>query len=179
VWAFFGFIKPAYTEVSNLQIQKKEYEQAIANANEVIFLRGKLLAARDSISEENWARLSKLLPDNFNSEKLLYDMNNLALSNAINLESFKIEIENNAQNQSTQPSPNPQIAPGVAVQRYSSANLSVNFESTYTDFNIFLEKLEQSLKLFDVVSIGIKPIRSEDDFNRYAFDIKLTTYWLR
>src|SRR5258706_4951777 len=89
VWGVWGFIMPGYNDLVVLQAQKGQYEEAISNANEVTFRRGELLTTYNSVSKENWDRLSELLPSEIDRVKLGLDINGIAKKHGLNLINFQ------------------------------------------------------------------------------------------
>lgn len=184
LWGFLGYIQPQFEEIRLLQEEKKEYEQAISNANEVRILRGNLIREYDSIPSDQWARLTRLLPNTVDGVKLVFDVSGVAAVHGLRLDSFSI-TENSQSDSSARGSllADPGYAPNAAAiataptsGRGGSAQLNTGsgaaastgtgskifntdveftFLAAYPNFTAFLRDLEKSLQMFDVVSVSL------------------------
>ncbi len=166
---FFGLIKPAYGNVLSLQSQIKTYDDALSQGN---ILQAKISADKQqlaSFSQSDVDRLNKLIPDTIDNVKLIIDIKNIALQSGMLLKSINVSDTKDAVDQSGNPTSNNPF--GI-----QSVDLSFVVTSSYPNFVLFLQRLEQSLRLVDVRSVSFTPT---DTSNVYDFSVTLRTYWLK
>jgi hypothetical protein len=198
IWAFFGYLRPAYETIASLKTEKRGYEEVLDNANEVRILREKWLAVENSFSPKDLDRLAKMLPQKAQGIQLARDVDGLASIFGITI--TKISFAEAADTRSAAPSgveaTLPASAYAVTGDVFAPAppptptgkvlELSFSFVTDYPNFMRFLRELERSLELSDVETLSMS--RSKKDVekdkgasavsNQYAFSLKIHTYFL-
>jgi hypothetical protein len=183
---FFG-LDPALKRHDALKQQKELLNQSVERADQLETKRNELINSYSQFSLQDKASLEYLLPDAVDNVRLIVDMNSIArdknrgiiISNiAISgldteLTSSKEkqnseEIKNKARNQNILNTLDTQDKLGVVT-------LSFTITSTYENFKSFMQDLEKSLRLVDIVALDIT--KGEQSLNSYS--ITLNTYWLR
>lgn len=178
VSVFLLYTQPAYDEVQALQKQIEQYNQALDKADELQRLKSTLLERRKSFDPEDLDRLHKLLPDHVDNVRLILDIDRLAGIYGMALQNVVIS------NPASETTLGNAIGASGAAERYDSLTLRFSTRGTYANFAEFLEDLESSLRIVDLVSLSIasegsSPEASGATSNVYRYDITIRTYWLR
>lgn len=185
---FFIYSQPTYDNTHVLKSQIKEYDQALDKASELQKLKQSLLSRYNAFNPDDLDRLHKLLPDHVDNVRLILDLDHLAGNYGIALQNVIISSPLSESNNKAG------IGPiGAAKQRYDSLTLRFSTRSTHANFVKFMEALESSLRIVDIVSVsiaqegpsanrsqsaqGARPLSASEPFYRY--DITVRTYWLK
>ena len=168
---YFGFIDPTYTDVKTLRNESQEYEEAINNALELSRTRNELVKKINEFSPDDMARLEKLLPDKIDNVRLIMEVDRIALRYGMSLREVKVETITRSGNSAT--------AIGEDLSEYNTMLLSFSVISRYETFLMFLQDLEDSLRLLDVRSVNFQARESARGDAVYQFNVTLQTYWLK
>jgi hypothetical protein len=176
---FFFYTKPAYDGVRLRQAEIQQYDQALNKAAELQRLKQQLLSKYNAFNPTDVDRLHKLLPDHVDNVRLVLDLDTLASQYGFALQNVVI----NAPGTGTAGADSgaEQVSIGPNRQTYDSLTLKFATSGTYPKFVEFINALEGSLRLVDVVNLTLDadagaPIDGEPI---YRFDITLRTYWLK
>ncbi len=172
----FLYTQPTYDNVKVLENQSSEYSQALAKARELQELIKSLLDRYNSFEPGDLDRLNRSLPDHVDNVRLVLDLDNLASKHRMSLEN--VAIGQAAKNSSQSASVGAAQPIGKNDQKYDSLTLSFTMHGTYEDFTAFLKDIESSLRIVDVVSLGIVPDSSQA-VGQYQYDMMIRTYWLK
>lgn len=173
---FFFYTKPAYDGVQEVQAEIDQYDQALNKATELQKLKQSLLSRFNAFNPADVDRLHKLLPDHVDNVRLVLDLDTLASQHGFALQNVVI----NAPNTTAVQNGGEQVSIGPSRQTYDSLTLRFATSGTYPKFVEFVNALENSLRLVDVVALtmdadatgfGGEPV--------YRYDITLRTYWLK
>ena len=177
---FFFFTQPTYDAVKVLGREIGEYNQALDKASELQQLKQSLLSRYNAFNPSDIDRLHKMLPDHVDNVRLVLDLDYLASTNGMALQNVVIS--------------NPLIEEGSSGvinaieggrQKYDSLTLKFATRGTYQNFVTFLQELEVSLRIVDLVSLNIeREIRSQSETRSepgptYRYNMTLRTYWLK
>jgi len=162
---FFGFIDTTYKEIKVMQAEERLFSEALDNSKELQAIRDDLLATYNSFSSEDIERLEKLLPNNVDNVRLIRDIDGIAAKYGMSLRNVGLSIGNGESSDS--------IGAGENVQ--GSLILDFSVVAPYRVFLSFLQDLEKSLRLVDVVQVGF----SSADKDFYEYDVAIRTYWLK
>jgi Tfp pilus assembly protein PilO len=172
---FFFYTKPAYDGVRTVQTQIDQYDQALNKAAELQRLKQSLLSRYNAFNPADVDRLHKLLPDHVDNVRLVLDLDTLASQHGFALQNVVIDAPGTtAQDE--------QVSIGPSRQTYDSLTLKFATSGTYPKFVEFINSLESSLRLVDVVALTMDPDASGNGTPTdpvYRFDITLRTYWLK
>jgi Tfp pilus assembly protein PilO len=160
---FFGYIDPNYTGIQDLQAKKIDYDKALDSAAQLAQERDKLLAKLNSFKTEDLNRLTKLLPDNIDSVRLIIDIDGIASGFGMRIRNFKVETAKE------------QSLVGSDAETYGTLSMTFSTTGTYETFTSFIRSLESSLRIIDVQAISFSS--SENQLDDYSVTIK--TYWLK
>ncbi len=185
----FGYVKPTFDEAENIKDNTIKYDKALNKAKEIQDLKRSLLSRYNLFAGTNLNKLEKLLPDHVDNVRLVLDIDGIASTRGIRISSVKIEKD-------IDKSTDVQIASAVgfntavqAAMPYQTMVLKFSTITTYTDFKIFLQDLERSLRIVDLVNLTISPghrkssgdaeAKDVDEEPVYKFDVAIRTYWLK
>lgn len=174
---FFAYTQPTYDSVRDLQSQIAQYDQALQKASELQQLKQSLLSRYNAFNPADLDRLQKLLPDHVDNVRLVLDLDNLAGRHAMSLQNVVISNPATESDKIT----SALGAIGAGSQKYDSLTLRFSTGGTYQNFSEFLQDLEASLRIVDLVGLKIDresegPPHGEPT---YRYDITIRTYWLK
>jgi len=169
---FSYYIDPTYKEIGTLRAQEAEFAEALENTEKVQDLRNELQTKYNSFSQEDREKLEKLLPDSVDNVRLIIEID--AIASRHNMEFENVQTTDTRSRSA--PSPIASGAIGAEAQRrYAESPLSFTVLGEYDDFLNFLRDIERSLRIMDITNVEVDP---EGESGKYAYDIKLRTYWL-
>lgn len=163
--SFVFYTKDTYSETKALNAELQSISGALDKATQLRAVRDKLAIERNSISKEDLARINKMLPDSVENIGLIIEMNNIAREKGIELLSPSISDVSDAG------------AVGPDSKAYGSIKMTFGVSTTYDQFMSFLNELEQSLRLVDVVSLSFGA--PDEKTGRANFNLTIQTYWLK
>jgi Tfp pilus assembly protein PilO len=169
---YFMYISPTANEVKILSRQKASYDEVLLKSKEVGALRDDVFAEYNNISEVNINKLSKIVPDTFNSVMFANDMNALASKSNLVVKDFNIDPQR-TEDRSL-------LLSGAKPNPYKATVVTLRLVGQYSSFAKFLKNLETSLRLVDVSSLTIRTLggqKSTDDSLEYS--LEMYTYSLR
>ncbi len=162
--AGFFYVKPQYAKIQAHKTEGAEYDALIAQAQELKDLRLQLEAKQNSFTEDDLARLSKLVPEKVDTARLILDVSGVAAKYAITLNDLNTkEVSSKS-------------VSADAKKTYKSTSLSFNFQTSYEAMLAFAKDLEKSLRMVDVVDISVTTDKTISPFLNYQ--ITLQAYWL-
>lgn len=147
VGVYFVYIKPLTVEVKVQMAQKAEIDRVLNRVKEIKEKRDAVFLDYNSISLEEIEKLNKILPETINSVVILNDLSTLAAQYGLTIKDYKVDnftIENNA------------VSEGETVEPYKETKLTLKLIGSYNQFVTFISKVESSLRLMDIVHLGIK-----------------------
>ncbi len=162
---FFGFTDSRYASVRALQDESSKLERAREKMLELNEERDSITNERNQFSADDLDRLQKALPDNVDNVKLVNDLNGIA-------EDYGMVVRNATVSFSKDTSGD------IVIDEKAYGVVSVQFavSGEYQTFLSFLRKLEQSLRVVDVVNVSFS---SEGNDTFYEYLVSLKTYWLQ
>lgn len=184
---FFLYTKPTYDSARALQGLIAEYNQALDKAGELQRLKQALLSRYNAFDPADIERLHKLLPDHVDNVRLVLDLDNMA-------QRYGIALQNVVVGGLTEETSTTVIGAIGGGQAYDSLTFKFSTDGTYESFVLFMEDLEKSLRIVDLVSLSMSSsgphpsvgaattksgspiIASEPQYN---FDVTVRTYWLK
>lgn len=170
VGAYFVYIKPLTVEVK-VQIAKKEEIQKVLNrVKEIKDKRDSIFEDYNSISTEDIEKLNKIIPETVNTVEIFNDLSTNAAQYGLAVTNYK--AENNSSNNSA-------VTDTTVVEPYKKTNLTFTLKGQYTQFVEFLETIESSLRLIDIVQLGIKGGSSTGPITPLEYTIHATVYSLK
>lgn len=175
---FFLYTKPSYDSIQGDIARIESYDAALDKAAQLQALKQGLLTRYNQFSQADIERLRKLMPDHVDNVALILDLDNLAARYGLGLENVDVSTPASAAASKTSVG---SVAAGS--QKYDSLTIKFSTHGTYQKFTEFLQELEYSLRVVDLVSLSISPgsgsATSIGDEPIYTFAITLRTYWLK
>ena len=178
--AFFFYTKPAYDSTLTAREAMTEYDRALQKAAELTELKQRLLLRYNDFDPAQIDRLHKLLPDHVDNVRLVLDLDNLALQHGLALENVIINGVGAEEKSKT-------VIGGASLRGdYDSLTMRFSTNGTYPNFVSFMESLETSLRIGDLVSLSLEAtglsqpsVGGNPEEPVYRFSITLRTYWLK
>lgn len=171
IWIFFQYIDPNYAAMKAKNEEKATYEQVLASANEAIRAKEDRVSKFNNLDQNDLEKLHVLLPDSVDPVRLIIEIDNLAKAEGMVVKDIHAEAvspKETVKNDNNLNNLKPEDALG-------SLKLNFSVQGTYAHFQSFLVSLEKNLRLIDVSSASIKPVKE----NVYQFDFGVKTYWLK
>ena len=178
---FFAYTQPHYDDIRATKAQIAEYDQALDRAAELQNLKQSLLSRYNAFNPANLERLQKLLPDHVDNVRLVLDLDRLASQHGMALQN--VVISNPASEAGQQSTVGNVIT--ASKQKYDSLTLEFSTLGSYQSFKAFLQDLEASLRIVDLVSLKLQPGGSSAQPGQtqaepaYQYDVTIRTYWLK
>ncbi len=174
---FVLYTKPSYDAVKVVQADIAQYDQALDRANELQALKQTLLSRYNTFDPVDIERLHKLLPDHVDNVRLVLDFDNLA--NKHNLAIQNVVIGRGTTDTASGRTQNTEVI-GRTVKAYESLTLKFSTQGTYAGFVTFMEDVQASLRIVDLVSLTLASATAEQKGEPvYRFDVTIRTYWLK
>lgn len=163
---FFLYINPTYLSLQDVLAEQAQFDAALSRSRELQDVRDQLLARYNTFSPTDLMRLQKLVPDHVDNVRLILDLDSMATKYGMRVRNVAIENEKARAQRG-------QIGPGEEV--YESVILSFTVSGSYDTFRQYLNDLEKSLRLVDVVGVSFKA----NEVGIYDFTLNIKTYWLK
>ncbi len=163
VCVFWFWTRPLLAQIDTLKAERDSFNQALDKSKELQTLRDSILENYNSISQGDIDRLSKMLPAEPETAKLLVQLSDMAT------ESGSV-ILNSLDAQETK---NPASASLPSAVDYQEVNIRMSFSANYNDFRSFMDKIQSSLRLMDMEQIDFFAA----DASSYDFNINAKAYY--
>ena len=169
---FFAYVKPAYANISLLKAQITQYDEALQKAAQLNQLKQELLNKYNSFNPDDIKRLQLMLPDHADNIGLILELDSLASRYGMALANADVSssIGNSVSSGGTTESAIGVVPPYVAITLHFSTF------GTYDHFRSFMQDVETSLRLVDLVSLTLTPDGNTP--GSYLYDVTIKTYWL-
>lgn len=173
----FFFTQPTYDEVLAKEGEIMQYDQALQKAAELQALKQSLLSRYNTFNPSDIDRLHKLLPDHVDNVRLVLDIDSLAGRHGMALQN--VTLSNPTESSQQKKGAIGTISGGR--EKYNSLTLKFATHGTYTNFKSFMDDLERSLRIVDLVTLSLQGASDNiaGQEPRYRYDITLRTYWLK
>lgn len=172
---FFGYVNPTRTgPIATTRAQIDSYESALEAADHFKEREGELVVSQANIPSDGLARLAAFLPDGVDNVQIILDLNTLAARSGMTLSDFNTGTGN-----SSQAAPQgAQIDPTASLESdgpIDSLEITVSATGTYASFRNFVDGIESSLRMLDIVSVSV----NDSPNGVYTYDMTIRLYWLR
>jgi len=173
---FFGLTQPLITSgdssdpgITELQNEKKVLEEALVTAQESSKKLAVLETQYNAITEEQKAALENVLPNTIDEVRLIIYLQNIGTQNKTSLKG--ISVGANEAGTTAVPS---ETGAELVEAGYEPVTVSFTVKATYNQFLSLLEKLEKSLKIFDITSVDFSSTDSKTGV--YEFKVAANVY---
>ena len=173
VGIFFGYTnKEINGDIKEMQEKVASYDKALLASEAFARKEADLISQRDAIPAESLSRFKTFLPDSVNNVQLILDLNTLASKSGLTITNFVVKdaaISSSPENDSLS------SLSLESTEPIDSLDISIAATGTYSSFRTFLGAVEKSLRLLDVVDIGVRNSQT----GVYTYEITFRIYWLR
>lgn len=163
----YAFTYPYYQEIGSLSEEKKKYEDSLALVADIENKKNALVEQYNNISEEDKKVISTVLPDSLNFVRLVSQIDEVGAEQGIKIDSITLRELDSSVGSS--------IADAAPPKPYRSAIVGFSFDASYDRFNVFMDRLEKSMRVLDVRSVNIET----GDDNVYSYKVEFETYWVK
>lgn len=175
---FLVYTKPTYDSAQALQAQVASYDAALSKAAELQQRKQALLSKYNAMNPTDLDKLQKLLPDHVDNVALILDFDNLARQYGMALENVDVAIPGASDATKGTITANP-----TGSSKYEAVMIRFSTRGTYATFQEFLRGLQSSLRIVDLVTLGMAPANGAPGQQTtepvYTYDVALRTYWLK
>ena len=200
----FMYVDPTYDEIKVMRAEAAERNEALSRAKELQTIRDELLARYNTFPPEDVVRLNRMLPDHIDNVRLIIDIDQVAARYGMRVSDLNLSAgesrvvaqdsrgflgglfggiqartkdTENAQGDTPSPADAPPkdfVLADAEPGTLQSVVMSFSVASSYNAFLRFLQDLERSLRLVDVVGLSF----DAKDLDFYTFRVTIKTYWL-
>lgn len=163
--AFFVYIDPQYKEIQIITAERAQYQTALDQVQELTTIRDEFLDKYRSLSQDDLAKMDKMLPNNIDSIRLVMGLDGIANKYGVIIKNIKVSDPSKNQQQNTNL--------GEVNKPFNSMDVSFGFKATYDSFQNFIQALETNLRLTDIIAISV----NADDTGINSYDMTVRTYW--
>ncbi|HVV38916.1 MAG TPA: hypothetical protein VHD31_01160 [Candidatus Paceibacterota bacterium] len=165
---FAVWTNPTYEGTKSIQAKVGSYDDALNKSQELRTVRDEKVAAFNTFSATDKARLERVLPDNVDNIHLIIDINSIAARHGLALKNVQLgEISDG----SSAPS---NLAVGASGEAIGSISLGFTVSASYDNFLLLLQDIEHSLRVIDVEKISF----TAGDKGLSDYTLSIRTYWL-
>lgn len=167
--AFFFFVRPMFADIQELQSETRAYKEAVTKATEFNTLLSSLLAKKNSFSALELDRLETLVPTQIDGVRALVDIERLATSHGLIFDHVTIDLLDGDGELDEDEAP--ALVVGSTANGLQTLDISFSVVGNYQLFKSFLEDMEQSLMLMDVMEIAFQT--SQGELVTYSVTVRL------
>jgi len=188
LYIIFGYVKPTYNTTDAILKAGSQYDKALHKARQIQERKRLLLEQYNNLfAGQDLSKLEKMLPSTADNVRLILDIDGIAASRGIRIGSVKIQKSADARN-SAQTGAVGFATAEQSAQPYKSMVVEFTTVTTYENFKHFLQDLERSLRIVDLVSLKVSPAyrqkstttgQDNDEPAIYKFRVGIKTYWLK
>lgn len=173
---YFTVTQGVLNSAKDVKTVNDQYISAIANAQQLISVRDKVLNDYNNVSQGDRDKLDKMLPSTVDNIRLIIDLNNVAVQHGISLKNIRAvaAADSTAASAPTAPSQKAS-ASGITAPKLDTVDITFSVTAPYQQFISFMQDLESDLRIMDVKHLSV----SVGDNGMYTFQVDMTTYWLR
>ena len=173
----FFFVRPLYAQIGEVQAEADQYTETVRKVQEFNQLLNGLVAQRNAVSVTDLERLEAFVPHgDIDEVAALVDLEALAEANGLIFQEVKVGVigEDGAPEDDYQD--DGQIEPETVSQGFDASefltqDIDFTVVGTYDQFRSFLEGLEQSLVLMEVMKLTFTI--GEGELVEYHFGVRL------
>jgi Tfp pilus assembly protein PilO len=168
---YYFYIVPIAGKVKLLSQKKNDYNTVIQEAKDLTAKRDQILQDYNTISQEDMDRLNKALPDKFDPVTFVNDLKNMADQRKLSFGGF-MTSDNRSDTRQEDPT-------AESTQAYRTTTATFKVVGIYSDVVGFLNDIETSLRIIDVIGIDIGLLDSKKLDSLVEVSLKVNTYSLK
>ncbi len=173
VGIYFTYTSGQIALLNSIQATNNQYQSAINNAKKLITLRDSVLNQYNAISDQDKARLDKIVPDNIDNIRLMIDISGIASRHGVTAANLTTSADSSASGASSAGASG--SAASASSKGLSTVVVSFSVTTSYDNFIAFLQDIERSLRILDVTTLSLAPTAN----GNYTYGVTLDTYWLK
>ena len=166
--AFFLWINPHYANVTALQTESNQSDDALAKVTQLESVRASLVDKENSFNQSDLAKLQALLPDNVDNIRLFLDIQGVASRYGTSIQNISVADQGQTA-KTTQ-------AIGPSGKQYGQMTLSFSIATSYENLSLFLKDLENSLRLVEIKSLSFTADNKAPNY--YKVTLGINAFWL-
>lgn len=177
VFGFFWYLQPTYADIQNLQEEIGEYDDTLSQVDQLQSELNDELEKRDAITNDQLARLDRLLPETVDTVRFLIELDQIAAQHGMSVNDVSFSGAPTRFGGSGGNNGN-----GGEVASYNSLEASFSVSGPYADVQNFMRDIERSSRLLDITNFSLTtdPGGSNEESlqvgsNEYQFTLR--TYW--
>lgn len=176
VLIFVFLVFPIKNQVSDLKLKKTKLNTTESNAKEFAQLGQDVVSRFQSLDPAQVERLKKMVPDSVDNVRFINDINGIAKRSGMNLR----KVDYNPEELKTDGAEKLSANSTAGYAPYGSYTLRFVVTGSYSQFLVFIDSLENSLRLLDITDITFNSAGSgENKADIYEFSITTRSYWLK
>lgn len=166
--AFFMWINPHYANVTTLQAQLGQSNDALAQVAKLESVKSGLVDKENAFKQEDLDKLQKLLPDNVDNIRLFLNIQGVASRYGAAIQDISVASQDQ-KTTGTQPI-------GPSNQQYGQMALSFSVNLSYENMILFMKDLEKSLRIVEIKSLAFTADNKNPNYYKVA--VSINTFWL-
>lgn len=174
---FAFLVLPIKSEVDTLKAKKDEISTTESDAKQFAALGQDVVNRFQSLDPAQIERLKKMVPDTVDTVRFINDINSIAKKSGVTLKKVDYNPEEVKVGSAEK------LAADATGSRasYGAYTLRFAISGTYDQFLIFIDSLENSLRLLDITDVSFSSNVTSDSGKSavYEFNITTTSYWLK
>lgn len=174
IGVYLTFTQARLDETKAIQEVNKQYLSAIANADQLIKVRDRVMEQYNNISAEDRDRLDKALPNSVDNIRLIIDLNSIAANHGFSLRNIRAAASSASTGSGTIVTQR-SSASGISNPTLDTVTVSFSVTAPYQQFVEFMRSLEANLRIMDLTKLTV----AANTGGTYDFSVELQTYWLR
>ncbi|MEK7504783.1 MAG: type 4a pilus biogenesis protein PilO [Patescibacteria group bacterium] len=167
---FFQLTDPVLGQIDKWQEKKTALEEGLKSAQDLIERQNALIAERNEISDEQFERLDKLIPEQVDNVRLIIEMGRIGSRNGMPMRNVTVTT-------GTKDGEEPALVlpEGDVKNQLNEVDISFTVSGSYPLFKSFMKNLADNLRILDINSFSVKA----GEGSLYDYNVGLTTYWLK
>jgi len=178
---FFGYTRAALDSTSLVKADIDRFNEALSKARELQEIKQSLLSRYNTFGSQDLSRLNRLLPDHVDNVRLVLDLDSMAGKYGMAVQNVIMSAAPDVGEETA----NVLGALGAQEKPFDSLTMQFSTAGTYSDFVRFMQDLETSLRVVDLVSLSIQQVNLPEEqlagFTEpvYAYHLSVRTHWLK
>ncbi len=171
IFMYYFYIVPLAGKVKLLAKMNKDYKTVIQEATGLNDKRDQILQDYNTISQEDMDRLTKAVPDKFDPVTFVNDLTGMANQRNLSFDGFTTTDNRSDVRQDD--------ITGLLTPTYRTTSATFNIVGKYEDALGFLNDIETSLRVIDVVGLDVELSDSTKLDSLVKVSLEVNTYSLK
>lgn len=174
----FTYVQPTFLKIRDTERQKEEYSNAFKQAESLQASINRKLEEKEAFDRVSLERLAQLIPQDIDEVSIILNLDTLAKEHGLSLANIEIAEQGGGAGDADEDIRDPNamemeagIEEGSDVAA-SHVDISFSVQGTYEEFQTFIEDLEKSLAIHEVMKLDL----GETEGDLYDFDMTIRTF---